>query len=120
MAALPHPHIVPTFAAGGDRGVHYYAMQLIDGCSLAERLRDDSRDGPSPREAARLAMQAAEALEHAHGLGVLHRDIKPANLLVEPGGHLWVTDFGLARWGAGRDLPGTRAPPVTLRYMSPA
>jgi eukaryotic-like serine/threonine-protein kinase len=119
MAALHHPHIVPIFAVGCDRGVHYYAMQLIDGCSLAERLRDDSRDGSSPREAARLAMQAAEALEHAHGLGVLHRDIKPANLLVEPGGHLWVTDFGLARWGVGADLSGSGDAPGTLRYMSP-
>ena len=86
MAALHHPHIVPIFAVGCDRGVHYYAMQLIDGCSLADRLRGhgSSRCRFSPREAARLAMQAAEALEHAHGLGVLHRDIKPANLLVEP------------------------------------
>ena len=74
---------MPVFAVGCDRGVHYYAMQFIDGRSLAERLRDDSRDGPSPREAARLGMQAAEALEHAHGQGVLHRDIKPANLLVD-------------------------------------
>ena len=64
-------------------------------------------------------MQAAEALEHAHGLGVLHRDIKPGNLLVEPGGHLWVTDFGLARWEGCGDLTGSGDVPGTLRYMSP-
>ena len=119
MAALHHPHIVPIFAVGCDRGVHYYAMQLVAGCSLADRLRGTARDRPSPREAARLAMQAAEALEHAHGLGVLHRDIKPGNLLVEPGGHLWVTDFGLARWEDGGDLTGSGDVPGTLRYMSP-
>jgi tetratricopeptide (TPR) repeat protein len=119
MAALHHPHIVPIFAVGRDRGVHYYAMQLVAGCSLAERLRGAGRERPPPREAARLALQAAEALEHAHGLGVLHRDIKPANLLVEPGGHLWVTDFGLARWGGCGDLSGSGEAPGTLRYMSP-
>jgi tetratricopeptide (TPR) repeat protein len=119
MAALHHPHIVPIFAVGCDRGVHYYAMQLIAGSSLADRLGGEARDRPAPREAAQLAMQAAEALEHAHGLGVLHRDIKPGNLLVEPGGHLWVTDFGLARWGNCGDLSGSGDAPGTLRYMCP-
>jgi eukaryotic-like serine/threonine-protein kinase len=139
-AVLNHPHIVPIYAVGCDRGVHYYAMQLIEGRSLAEVLRDpgpqpgsdaacieprrqDAATNPrsplSPRAAARLAMQAAHALEHAHGLGVLHRDIKPGNLLVDGRGHLWIADFGLAHFhGAGNltvsgDLLGT------LRYMSP-
>ncbi len=119
MAALHHPHIVPIFAVGCDHEVHYYAMQLVAGCSLADRVRGADRDRPSPREAARLAMQAAEALEHAHGLGILHRDIKPGNLLVEPDGHLWVTDFGLARWQGRGDLSGSGDVPGTLRYMSP-
>ena len=53
---------------------------------------------------ARLGVQAAEALEHAHSLGVVHRDIKPANLLVDVRGNLWVTDFGLARLQADAGL----------------
>ena len=81
-AALHHPHIVPIFAVGCDQGVHYYAMQLIEGRSLAALLREErpnhegdstesGREPSSPlaaREAARLAIQAAEALEHAHAL----------------------------------------------------
>src|SRR5262249_33931302 len=61
-------------------------------------LRGSSSRGPAFfRAAARLGVQAAEALEHAHALGVLHRDIKPANLMIDGRGDLWVTDFGLAR-----------------------
>ena len=72
-----------------------------------------------PREAARLALQAAEALAHAHGLGIIHRDIKPANLLVDPAGHLWVADFGLAHFVDGGDLTQTGDVIGTLRYLSP-
>ena len=139
-AALHHPHIVPIFAVGCDRGVHYYAMQLIEGRCLAELLNDSERpvergaaadrggdaattSNPrsplAPGDAARLTMQAAEALEHAHGLGVLHRDIKPGNLLVDGDRHLWVTDFGLARYQGVGDLTKTGDLLGTLRYMSP-
>ncbi len=135
-AALHHPHIVPIFAVGCDQGVHYYAMQLVEGRCLAALLREQRRKaesvssasvetgrgfcGPlSSRAAAGLAIQAAEALEHAHSLGVLHRDIKPANLLLEEDGHLWVSDFGLARFQGSGDLTGSGDLLGTLRYMSP-
>jgi serine/threonine protein kinase len=73
-AMLNHPHIVPILAVGCDAGVHYHAMQLIEGSSVAELLRERRRylgrsAGFPPREAARLAHQAAEALEHAHTWG---------------------------------------------------
>ncbi len=71
------------------------------------------------REAARLGLEAAEALEHAHQQGVLHRDIKPSNLMVDGRGHLWVTDFGLARFQGDVSLTATGDMLGTLRYMSP-
>ncbi len=112
-ACLHHTNIVPVFGVGCERGVHYYAMQYIEGQTLAaiiKNLRHGKDCGlpgfssePSNRHttasaqstevpaagpahvcaAALLGMQAAFALEHAHQLGVVHRHIKPANLLVE-------------------------------------
>jgi len=71
------------------------------------------------RTAARVAVQAAEALEHAHQFGVIHRDVKPANLIVDERGNVWVTDFGLAQFHTNQGLTRTGDMMGTLRYMSP-
>ncbi len=71
------------------------------------------------RSVARVALQVAEALEYAHGQGILHRDIKPANLLMDLAGTVWVADFGLAKPADGDDLSKSRDLVGTLRYMAP-
>src|SRR5262249_2618580 len=79
-----------------------------------------STKGPAfYRTVASLGVQAAEALEFAHQSGVVHRDVKPANLLLDAGGRVWVTDFGLARLGTDAGLTMTGDLLGTLRYMSP-
>jgi serine/threonine protein kinase/tetratricopeptide (TPR) repeat protein len=182
-ATLDHPNIVAIHSVGCERGVHYYAMQLIEGQSLAQVVEQLGRESgraveqksssrveqqngdktsalppscsyalPSTalplyrstalpiadtapvahlttlpdcnskeyyRSVAKLGIQAAEALDHAHQNGILHRDIKPANLLVDDTGKLWITDFGLARMEQDSGMTMTGDILGTLRYMSP-
>jgi eukaryotic-like serine/threonine-protein kinase len=210
-AQLHHNNIVPVYAVGCERGVHFYAMQLIQGQPLSvlirqmrslagrdeagpdggsvtsilasnlasgrwaparptsaaaspldreQRSNDPSSPDRSPSEpaapwdsssevqshtrlshdttaataaltthhssrgryfrtVAELGRQAAEALEHAHTVGVIHRDVKPGNLLVDQQGNVWITDFGLAQFHAEAGLTRTGDMMGTLRYMSP-
>jgi serine/threonine protein kinase len=80
VARLDHPHIVPIFEIGTTDGLPYFAMALLEGGSLKQRLAD----GPVPaRVAARLLRQVAEGVQHAHEHGVIHRDLKPHNILLQ-------------------------------------
>jgi serine/threonine protein kinase/Tfp pilus assembly protein PilF len=177
-ACLHHTNIVPVFSVGSERGVHFYAMQFIDGQPLSETIHQlrqadkkiptagektvayrlpgsagvppancgqdarapnvESISTPSPaaeitpltgegrrsrdyyRKVAELGVQAAEALDHAHQLGIVHRDIKPGNLMLDGRGNLWVTDFGLALIKHSEaSLTATGQAVGTPRYMSP-
>jgi serine/threonine protein kinase len=185
-ANLHHQNIVPVHYVGCERGVHFYAMQFIEGKSLADVIselrrvaRPESSKGvldpkPTPfedsgratpaasyattayaplpygrgsegtntiagistahstkdpvyfRTVAQLGIQAAEALDYAHQMGVIHRDVKPANLMIDhspltthDSPRLWVTDFGLAQVQSDTRLTMTGDLVGTLRYMSP-
>jgi hypothetical protein len=121
-AHLRHENIVPVYAVGCEHGIHYFAMQLIQGRSLAtliELRRGSSRDRADFDWAARLCRQAALALEHAHQTGIVHRDVKPANLLLDQREQIWVTDFGVAQGTGDAGLTMTGEFLGTLRYVSP-
>jgi tetratricopeptide (TPR) repeat protein len=96
IAALEHDHVVAIYQAGEDRGVLFLAMPLLQGETLADRLR---REGVLPLpEVLRVAREVAEGLDVAHRRGLVHRDIKPANLWLEGGrGRVKILDFGLSR-----------------------
>ena len=95
-AQLVHPHIVPIYKVGGYKNeVLYILMRCVDGPSLRRLLEQHQR--LSVRDAARIARQTADALGHAHQLGVVHRDVKPDNILLDAAGHVLVTDFGIAK-----------------------
>jgi serine/threonine-protein kinase len=93
-AALRHPHIVPVYDAGQVDGVAYLVSELVEGCNLADEL---AARRPDFRQAAEWVAALAEALEHAHSLGVVHRDVKPSNVLIDAAGRPYLTDFGLAK-----------------------
>jgi serine/threonine protein kinase len=94
VAALNHPHIVTIFSVEQADGVHFLAMELVEGQSLDRRIRD----GALPEaQIVNIATAIADALAAAHAKGIVHRDLKPANVMVNDEGLVKVLDFGLAK-----------------------
>lgn len=93
-AQLQHPHIVPLLSAGEQGALIWYTMPFIHGQSLRETLARGDRI--AVKDVVRILHEVAEALEYAHGMGVIHRDIKPGNVLMQ-GSHALVTDFGVSK-----------------------
>jgi len=94
LATLNHPNIAIIYGLEEQDGTRCIAMELIEGQTLEEKLKD----GPLPTEdVLRVALQIAQALEAAHEKGVIHRDLKPANVMITSKGLVKVLDFGLAK-----------------------
>ena len=118
VARLSHPNIMSIFDVGDDQGWQYLVFEYIPGNDLHALM--SSRTDPWPVEEALLILKAAlEALEYAHGQGVIHRDIKPENIMLTPQGQVKVTDFGLAFAHEEVRLTKDEGMLGTILYMSP-
>ncbi|MCE5237171.1 serine/threonine protein kinase [bacterium] len=112
-----HPSIVTVYAAGEDKGIPYFAMQLLPGADLEQHLRREGR--LCLDQAAEIVAQVAEALDFAHQRGVVHRDVKPANIMFDSQGRPLVTDFGIAKAREEYRLTQTGMTIGTPEYASP-
>jgi len=113
---LNHPNIVTIFDVGEQGDIAYIAMEMLEGRSLQEVLRESTR---MPfHTIAELAAQVADALGHAHGFSVVHRDVKPANVMILPSGRAKLTDFGVAYIPSSTTTQAGSAL-GSPRYMSP-
>ena len=118
MARLHHPHVVVIHEVGEEEGQVYLAEYLVEGESVAARLRR----GPIRwHKAMRILEAVASALDYAHSQGIVHRDIKPANILLAEDGGVYLTDFGLVRAAEGSvSISGSTGGIVgTPPYMAP-
>lgn len=116
-ARLSHPNIVNIYDVGRDDGTDYIVMEYISGETLKERIQ---REQSLPVEtAARVALEIAEALEHAHQNNLVHCDIKPHNILITRSGRVKVTDFGIARAVTSATMTHTGTVLGSVHYFSP-
>lgn len=98
MARLAHPNIIQCFAVGESNGLHYLAMEFVDGCSLQNLIDDHAKEGKFPlADAVQITIDVARALQQAHDQKIVHRDVKPDNVLITKKGVVKLADLGLAK-----------------------
>src|SRR5829696_5503183 len=120
LSSLNHPNLVTIYEVGEAQGLHFIAMELVEGRALSSL-----RGKLSLKELLSIVAQAAEALAAAHQSGIVHRDVKPDNVMVRPDGYAKVLDFGLVKLAEVEPAAGTAAHTQlgvamgTLAYMSP-
>ena len=116
-AKLQHPHIVHIHEVGQFDERHFFAMEYVDGISLARRIEQGPLDID---EAVRILTIMAGAVDHLHRQGIVHRDLKPSNILLDAQGRPHVSDFGLAKvFSADSTLTSSGVITGTPSYMSP-
>jgi serine/threonine-protein kinase len=116
-AGLRHPHIVHIHEVGQLHGQHYFAMEYVEGMSLAERM---ARRPVEVEKAATLISKVARAVAYLHQHAIVHRDLKPSNILLDDEEEPCVTDFGLAKvFAAGSEMTATGVIAGTPSYMAP-
>jgi serine/threonine-protein kinase len=117
LGLLNHPNIVRFYDSGVVDGNYFYAMEHVSGQNFDELLRQKGR---LPwKEVLDMALQVCPALKHAHDHGIIHRDIKPPNLLRTDAGVVKLTDFGIAKVFAGKQLTAAHTLVGTAEYLSP-
>ncbi len=120
LAKLNHPNIVSVYDFGNTEHFYFLVMEYVDGVNLRQAMRAGRF---SPTEALAIVPRICEALQYAHGQGILHRDIKPENILLDARGQVKIADFGIAKL-VGEETPdlsltATGAALGTPHYMAP-
>src|SRR5436190_5707786 len=102
-AALNHPHIAHIYEIGESEGIHFIAMEHIDGDTLRDKIH---RDKAPLQKLLKYLTQVAEGLSKAHAAGIVHRDLKPDNIMITRDDYAKILDFGLAKLLEAQSSPG--------------
>lgn len=119
IAQLEHDNIIPIYQFGEANDLYFLAMRYIEGNDLADEMKLYKDEGKlmEPERVLRILEQVAQALDYAHGHGIVHRDVKPSNILLGDNDKAYLSDFGLVLWQSVDQTLGTAF--GTPRYISP-